>query len=246
MKKLTMALVAIALVLCMAQVAMAKVDITAGIKAGYEHYMTNYDEGGIIYQANLFGLKVNGQFDFTNKLGVLAQIGIGLGKLKESEAGNDMTANVLKLNFSTFVKYGIFANNLIDVAVQVGLSGVYAKDDIWGGNEIKILFVTPGICVNVNINSKLKVYTDIKIPVFYVGSSTWADFEEDQGFFKHFLYDVTLGLSYAISPVFSIGVEATTDNTYTDIVSGMVQSKANNNKFAYGGFTVGMKVNYKF
>ena len=245
MKKLTMAIVVIALVLCMAQAVMAKVDITLGVKAGYEHYMSSYDSsyGKLLFWVNLFGLKINGQFDFTNKLGVLAQIGIGLGTHRYEPLTIEA---VLNLEASIFAKYSIFANNVITIAVQGGLKGAYYTYDNLDHDEIKILFITPGIYVNANINLKLRIYTDIKIPVFYVGHSTWAEFEEDQGFFKYFLYDVALGVSYDISPAFSIGIEATSDNTIPEIVSGMVQSKAGDFKFAYGGFTVGMKVNCKF
>ena len=241
MKRLTMAILATLLVLSIGQAVMAEdFNPTIGLKLGYIHDKADFD--GQIFTSNQFKLGLLGQFDFSERIGLFAQIGMDLGKI--TNMLEDETVSKFDLIANISVKYNVFLNDTFTVAVQAGVSGSYHSDGF--DNKDNLLFIVPGLYADVNLGPKFNLYTNIKFPIFYYGHIDWVDIESSMGFFKVFLYDVLLGVSYEISPNISLSIEGAMDNTKPHILSLIVFASKNDVPYSYSAFNIGLKLNYKF
>ena len=241
MKRLTIVIWATFLVLSLGQAVMAEeINPTVGLKLGYSHDKIDYN--GAIFTSNQFNLGLSGQFDFSERIGLFAQVGIDLGNI--TNVLEDETVSKLDLIANISVKYNVFSNDTFTVAVQAGVSGSYNSNGF--DNKDKLLFIVPGLYADVNLGPKFNVYTNIKFPIFYYGHIDWVDIESSMGFFKLFLYDVVLGVSYEISPSISLGIEGAINNTEPQILSLIVFANKNDVPYSYTTFNVGLKLNYKF
>ena len=253
MKKLSIVIVVMLLVLFIGQAAMAKVNILGTATLGYMHYENEFGDGNKLLYANFMKTKLSAQFDFSDRLSLWTQVDMNLGKEYDKTYSPTLSVPAFGLEVSIFAKYNIIRNDKLIFGVQVGVNGSYDANEWpyihYGGtlpDEYWLLFVTPGVYANISISSKFNTYIDVKIPVSYYGIVPLYPIADYDGFFSMFFYDICLGVSYNISPGIIIGLEGTTDNANSNWVMGALTIKGYDTKFSYGNFGIGLKVEFAF
>lgn len=222
MKKFTTVLLAMLLVLVVGQAAFANFDISANV---------GYAMGIGAKKFNAVGFGVNGGYYFTDKIGI--GVGVdGIIELGETDAFGNM------FNISAVVKYNAFAFDAVDLGFQAGIVDSIAKD------KPNMLAVVVGAFVNADIANKVNLTADVKIPVYTMYKEVYGDTpaDNDAGFFKAFLYDAKIGVTYDVTPDISVGGQIGIGNINFSSVDSF-KGDTNNN---FSTLTIGVKAGYTF
>ena len=245
MKKLTMALVAIALVLCMGQVVMAKVDITAGVKAGYEHRL--YGDGDIkTHEISAVSLGLSGNVYLINRLSLALEGDVLFGKWIYSSHPTDSSMKSW-VNIGLYARYDVLVGDKYKLGVQAGASYDVLNLTVNGLRyyNYTAVFIVPGLFGAVELLPKLKLSADVKIPI-----GTWYEGSYSPGkksfFFKFFLYDTKLALTYEVMPNINVGVEAQISNMNAHGVLWLWEEMSYDEYFTRPAWNVSLKLEYKF
>ena len=238
MKKLTMAIVAIALVLCMAQAVMAKGEV--GLKLGYDFKTRYYDESGEAYdKTNSFLIGLSGNYYVYDGFSLAAKASLALGKYEFFGQGEGL-ADSTQVNVHLFARYNVLELDAFSLGVQVGgiyeyYSKAYLSVDVeWSHN---LFFIAPGLYLNYDISQKINVYGDFKFPVYYNISGDFSN----AGFFKVLFYDITVGGAYKITPNIYLGLEAVVSNSTAYKLEALEWESIYKVEFS-----IGIKAGYKF
>lgn len=269
MKKFFVVIVSLILILVLVQGAFAKNNV--GLTLGYNdmqfgHYDDNTQESTrLIEKGFVIGLSADAYL--INRLSLAGEINISINSQYGYEDdwfdhnAKDEYASLwrcTRLILHLFLKYEVFRVEIANVGVQAGFMSnsefwkLYKKTEnkwIDNGNELMTFFAL-GAYGEVNIMPKLNGYADLKFPIMF-----WEEElirsngkTSNVGFFKHFFYDITLGLTYEIFRDISLGLQGnvknTTDHGFYYYQNKEIGNVKDENKFF--NFSVSAKLVYSF
>ena len=252
MKKTTIVIVAILLVLAMGQVVMAsKGDATGGIILGYD-YKTRLS-GGSGFNTNTtnsFMAGISGNYYVMEKFSISAKTLFTIGEYSFT-AGGGGTGKSAIISINVFGKYDIYVTDMFIIGAKLGGSyehyNLLLENEYMGYGEARIFnsfFVSPGVYASVNVSPKINIYGDFVFPVF----TTIIDVEDSKstytGVFNYFLYDITLGAAYAVSPNITLGIEGNFYNASSYKLES--EYSLSGGKGYKVEFNAGLKIGYKF
>lgn len=203
MRKVTIVFLSMLLVLIIGQAAFAKGSI--GLTAGYGKGFDGAFPGGLM-------LKLSGDCYFTNNFSLAAVVSADLffvGKVY-----------LFDIDVSLFARYDLLKTNVSTVGLQFGAMSLFTI----GSGDV-LLYAGPGIYANFNVAPKFSIYADAKLPVgvIAIGGS-------GLDFVPLYIYNLTLGAGYLVTPSVNLGVEL----------------NFNNNFILLNRFSVGAKLSYVF
>ena len=141
-----------------------------------------------------------------------------------------------------FARYDLLNFGIGQAGVQVGFMESVAV--INSGFVCNAFFIGLGLYGNVRFANNFNFYIDSKFPIgFFLKYGN--GFDEEDGFFKGFFIDVTLGLSYDITSNINIGITANWD---TSNVDGAIHQILYSDGFPseLSVFRIGAKIGYTF
>lgn len=197
MKKITMALLALLLVLAIGQSAFAKGSINLGV--GYNKMLDSGAPSGV-------SIKLDGYYYFTDNFSLAAGFGVNLYFIP------DGVGQVYSIEL--FSRYDLLKTSVTTIGLQFGLID---RIIIPGLN---ILYVGPGAYAKFRVGSKTNIYADIKLPI---GGA--IAFVEVPQFVSFYVYNITLGATYEITSNINVGVEANVNNVNIGIPDFSIRAK---------------------
>lgn len=227
MKKVTVVLLSMLLVLAMGQAVFAKGSV--GLTAGYSGTVS----GGSGFASGL-NVGISGDYYLINRLSLAGGASLGVAFIKNSTT----STTALSLNANLFVKYDIVQISILSGLLKLGAQAGVIYDRVLTGPfafQRNALFLALGVYADAYVTSKINIYADLKFPLglfdFVAGDSHGA-------FFEKFFYNVKIGATYAVSPKINVGIECGISNT--NIISALMKSDS------IYKFSVGAKVGYIF
>ena len=243
MKKITIGFVAMMLVLCLAQGAMAKINATAGISIGRESRFYDIDDGDRTHEISGFTIELFGDIYLANRISVGLGASTLIGSWKDSQLPNP-TNPILENSYRVdlYGKYDLIVGYNYKVGAQVGVSYDRMKTRM---NTYNSVFIAPGVFGSIELLPKLNLSADIKIPlgVWYTlkGNPT------DAYFFKLFLIDAKIDLTYEVMTNVNVGIEAKIGNVNAYRIDMYKQSLRFSSKYvSKPAWNIGLKAEYKF
>ena len=262
MKKLTIVIMTMLLVLAMGQAAMAKVDATVGLTLGYDTRNYRYDSTSVndyyrTYALSAFAIGISGNIYVMDRLSLALDGSMLFGVWNDFASYSPPSSNFKfsAFNLQAFARYDVLTGEKYKLGVKVGAIYDYLdlKNSSWDVEKYSAFFIAPGIYGEYEVLSRLKLSADVKIPVYglFVGTrlSNGNTFLEGSYFLKLFLYDVKVALSYEITPQINIGIEGKINNV--NVFRLRWHFAAENEYVIYTytskpAFNLGLKVGYKF
>ena len=200
MKKLSIIILSLLLVLIVGQAAFAKNSIS--LNAGYaaEIYVgsTRLNSG--------INLGLSGNYYFTNNFSLSGGASASIFWYEGYTA--------VDLGINLFAKYDILkaslSNNIFNLGAQAGIVYATAFTNATSASLPNILFLAAGVYVDAYVTPKLNVFFDSKFPLGFFFFESGAS---DSFFFKKFFYDLKVGATYSVSPKINVGLEFGISNT---------------------------------
>ena len=261
MKKITIVIMTMLLVLAMGQAAMAKVDATVGLTLGYDTREYRYDTSSNNYRTHTpsaLAIGISGNIYVMDRLSFALDGSMLFGVWNDFASSSSTLSNFKfgAFNVQTFARYDVLAGEKYKLGVQVGaifdyLDLKYASS--FNPEKNAAFFIAPGIYGEYEVLSRLKLSVDAKIPVYgmfeRINISNGNIVDEGSYFLKLFLYDAKIGVSYEITPQINIGVEGKISNVNAYRLRWHFATEnihTTNNYTSKPAFNIGLKVGYKF
>ena len=230
MKKVVTLILVFLLVLGAAQTAFA--DNTVGFMAGYTGEFNEY-LGHYSRSSEGFKIDLSLRYYVANKFSLSSKADMSF--LKATSSTGTMWQYTY-LNFDFFGRYDLMKSDSFNFSLQTGLMDSLAIHK--GIEPYNFFMLAVGLYTDVILWQKVKFYANLKIP-FAVFSSSLL--KSNSGFFKVFLYDVSFGAVYSITPNISVGIE---NNLSSREEYGIRDAGAELSRYLH--FTVGAKLFYSF
>ena len=253
MKKVVIVIMTMLLVLVVGQVVMAKVDATVGLTLGYNAREYNYERkndpsefGAHTFSG--FAIGMFGNIYVMDKLSFEIDASVAIGSWEDYRSWSaTKKSNLSLLNIQAFVRYDVLFEDRYKLGVQVGTIYDYMNTEkTFGTDKIDAFFIAPGIYGEFDVLPKLKIFADVRLPVY--ASFNFTHNGEGSYFLKLFLYDAKIGVMYEVAPQVNIGIEGNLYNVNSWRLYWLF-AVAGNNSFIYtskSAFNIGLKAEYKF
>ena len=260
MKKATVILLTMLLVLILGQAALAQASV--GVRWAYDFKTRDYSEPGYTGDGGYdvsesFLISLSGKYAFTNNIAIAAKFDYSIGTYYYDDWNGDIeTIMPMHMNAHLFGKYTIFGNDIFSVGAELG--GIYDYDyKYFNYDEFSYtrhaLFGAIGVFGNVSVSPLIDIYADVKVPVYvYAFGKEYdaaldaeTDLDDYNGFFNTFFYDVTVGASYQVNPNARFGVEINVSNSTNYRIEIEDTQWWSGTEMIFEG-SIGMKLEYTF
>lgn len=197
MKKITVILLSMLLVLVVGQAAFANTKV--GLAAGYCTF--DYFDGVFV--------DLSGTYRFNNWFSLAGDAFAAFGKYTDDELLKGFT-----VDGHIFAKFDLYSYGYFSIGAQVGVKNNFyrGEDTIWSSSEGKDIKVTDsinklsagvGVFIDLYVAPKAKISFDLLVPVFYVVTIEGIT----ETMFGVAGVDFKFGVNYEITPKFDVGVE---------------------------------------
>lgn len=205
MKKITVIILSMLLVLVVGQTAFSK----SYIQLEGSYYGTITSNNLSTYPPKLFTLGLSGKYDFTDKVSLVGTFSFH----SVSEALSSSVGPVYEVDLYT--RFNIFNRKNINVGLNVGLmyqgylSHPQASQERWYND----IFLIVGAYGEVYLSPKIKAYGEISMPIINASLYTISTYSTSRYWVIRFLssnssyFTGKLGIQYEITPRIFLGLE---------------------------------------
>ena len=257
MRKLSIVVITLLLVLSLGQIVAAQETANIALKLGYDkkeyHQLgSHYPNNTRTFVASAPIISLSGEaYIYDNfSLSVASNISFGHWNDSADVISTPDKHPFFSISLNPSAKYTILSGNTYKAGVQLGAYGEYFTFIFseYYTYHFTGLFIIPGIYGEIYVIPKLKLSLDASFPIFGIFEYYESDSVEMEGsnFFNVFFYDAKLSVLYDITPHISLGIEGVVSNTNAFALYWGVRNLSTKNNIAKPNFSIGVKVQYNF